>query len=291
MPQGAVSTAAAEDCSSGPVTDTEVEEVDFTAHIFCMLIPYGRAIKMLQRTNSDPSLIGIPKDIPPWSLELDLVFIEGTGRVSPILKPEWEWKTRERNWFLGNLRTQTQFEKENPHFANDSTMQVPYVSHPKNSSEYNCFYRYLVGGYIPQEEGVSVTDLTFVYTNKKAYGVLVHDLVYDVNEPGLVYNETREEGESKFIKDCLNAINPVPQLRNRNRFSVEEDLNFLERQLGLVKWTPNQEKKHFGYFFAMEELRTKPWLVKINGPYESRYKYFGLDDFAAYIELCLYSKE
>lgn len=281
LPQGAVATPAAK--------DSQQKDGDFIGHIFCMMIPHGRVLKMLERTHSDPKHIGLSKDVPAWSYDADIVFVEGTGRVSPILKPGWEWKNKSEEWFQTVGQAQNEFESMNTSFSSAALIQLPWVAHPKNKMEFDSFYRFIVGGFIPQEPGVTATDITFIYSDEKTYGVLVHDLVYDINNPGIVYNELRTEEESLFINDCLNMVHPVPQLVPRSKGLVEQDISFLERDLGLVRCT-DQEKKHLGYFFSIEELRSNKSLVKFRGPYEARYKYFGLDDFTAYIELCLFAK-
>lgn len=121
MPHGAVSMAAADECKEAP----DAENIQFMAHIFCLMIPHGRALKMLRRGGSDPASIGVPLQAPAWSERLDLVFVEGTGRVSPIFRPEWEWQNKDMSWFTETVQGQIAFEKENPRFAGYNIMQVP----------------------------------------------------------------------------------------------------------------------------------------------------------------------
>jgi hypothetical protein len=164
------------------------------------------------------------------------------------------------------------------------------VAHPKNTYDYNAFYRYMVASFVPSGQGTKVGDITFVYSREERYGVLIHDFVYDDKEPGIVVNEILTEMETKFIEDCLLSVHPIPQLHMRNQNLVKYDLEFLERNLGLVPWSPKKACKHFGYFFTLAELRKDPKKIIFEGPFEATYKYFGLDDTTAYIELCFCEK-
>lgn len=283
LPHGAVSTASASDAEAP-------KDTKFVAHIFCLLVSFGRIKKMTERTETDPALLGVPENLPAWSELLDVVFCEGTGRVSPILKPEWEWSSHEREWFVQRARTQVVFEKENTQFSSFNILQVPLIAHPKNTCEYNSFYRYLIAAYVPSGQGAKVGDITFVYPEKQQYGVLVHDFVYDAMNPGLVIPETLEEDEKKFIEECLLSVHPVPQLYCRDDDLIRRDLHFLEKVVGLTPWKSGKQCKNFGYFFTLEELRREPLKIKFNGNYEACYKYFGLDNVTAYIELCICTK-
>lgn len=285
LPHGAVTTASASDYVQNQ--GKAPEETDFIAHIFAMLIPNQRMKKMLERTGSDLSLMKFGDVIRPWNGSMDILFCEGTGRISPSLKPEWEWKSEEKTWVIENVKSQIDFEKQNTSFSKFSIMQTPLIAHPKNTFEYNSFYRYVIGAYIPRSDFKSVGDISFVYSGKKQYGVLVHDLVYDVDEPGLIINEVVSPREKKIIDDCLQILHPVPQMIPRSEFLKRSDIAYLENVLGLKPWKMMKKKKHFGYFFSMEEIRENRNLIRFEGSFEAFYKYVGLDDKTAYIELCI----
>jgi hypothetical protein len=285
LPHAAVSTASASQTLFGSLRDP-----DFIAHIFCLLLPIERVKIMLSRTKTPPSLLGLTKEMPKWNANLDVLVCEGTGRVSPILKPEWEWKTEDRRFYIETARSQVQFESTNTHFSRCNIIQVSYVSHPKNSSEFNAFYQYVVAAFVPQYPGSSVGDISFVYPKNKTYGILIHDLVYDVNEPGLVVNETISDEEKNYITQTMELAHPVPTLHPRNSKLDLEDIAYLTKTLGLKQWTSKSKCKHFGYFFTMDEIRHDPSIVNYTGPFEVTYKYVGLDDFTAYIEFCVCPK-
>jgi hypothetical protein len=287
LPHGAVATASAAESTNGSQAPNDAS---FIAHIFCLLLPYGRLSRMLERTGTDPSLLGIPSGLPVWNIDLDVVFCEGTGRVSPILKPQWEWQNHEKDWYIQTARTQVDFEKANTSFSSYNILQAPLIAHPKNTYNYNTFYRYVVASFVPAGQGARVGDITFIYAKEESYGVLVHDLVYDINEPGIVINEVLTDDQRKFIQNCLCVAHPVPQLYPRNSDLIKQDIDFLELTLGIPRWSPDKQNKHFGYFFTVDELRKSPKKIKFDGPFECTYKYFGLDDSTAYIELCLYQK-
>lgn len=287
LPQAAVSSASISDLKSNQQT---MENVEFIPHIFGLLIPYSRVNRMLQRTGTDPSLLGVPNNIPKWTQDLDVIFCEGTGRVSPILKPAWEWSRNDKQHVIQVARQQVQFEEMNRPFISYNIMQTVLISKPENSYDYSDFYRFLVASYVPIGQGATVGDITFVYSKKNAYGILARDLIYDENDCGIVVNEILSREETDCINNWLQLAHPVPQLKLRDTFLIQQDLHFLNKVLSLEPWYPSQNRKSFGYFFTMAELRANPNIVNIKGSYGRSYKYFGLDDFTAYIELCIYPR-
>ena len=286
MCTGAASTASAQETRSG----TEKDPSTFICHIFCLLIPSERLGIMLDRTNTDRSLVGIKRNKPAWNKELDILFCEGTGRESPTYRPEWEWSGESRDLYISRYIEQDKFEKENSNFALYDIIQKKYIAHPKDVEDYDDFYRFLVSAYIPKGQGSQIADITFVYPDTGRYGIYIHDLIYDRSNPGVVINEIIEPDEISHIEDVLNIAHPVPQPVPRPSDLVYRDIQFLEETLRLKPWIPEipTKNKLFGYFFSIEELQGDHEKLNFTGNYRTYYKYYGLDVDTCYIELCFY---
>lgn len=242
---------------------------------------------MLERTGSDPKLIGLHETTYEWNKKSDVVLVEGTGPMMGVHKPEYEWTHKTQVDCLRTTRKQQEFESINPHFSSINVLQVP-LEHPRDPINYSCFYRYVVGGFVAQDEDSPALDIAFVYESDKTYGVTFHDLLYDNNEPGLVYDELMAPDEKQFMLNCLGLTHPVPDLDARRESLKKQDIDFLEHDLGLKSWKEDLTGDHFNYFIKLAELRFDSSMIRFSGPYDCYYKYVGLDDGTSYIVFCVY---
>lgn len=175
------------------IGDSNDRKVQFGAHIFCLSIPYGRFIKMVNKSDvSKFKSNDLNADDVKFSEKLDCLVHEGTGDLHPIVFPfecvhsDKEQRRKDREYHVGMhkaAKTLTKYEA----IAAGSLHRLPSSTTDEPGARFD-FYRIPSGLYTDVfNEHTGDEFLIFDQSGKR--GVELRYLIYSNNKTGNPRNE------------------------------------------------------------------------------------------------------